>query len=115
MSTIERSITVDVPVRTAYNQWTQFESFPRFMEGVEEVRQLDDTHLHWRANVAGKVEEWDARITEQMPDQRVAWTATYGAPNGGVVKIASELWIARRAAHPFPRPRAWRLVVIRRM
>ena len=85
MATIERSIDIEAPVRIVYNQWTQFESFPRFMEGVEEVRQLDDTHLHWRASIAGKQEEWDARITEQTPDQRVAWTAPSGAPNGGVV------------------------------
>src|SRR5947208_12987410 len=85
MATIEKSIDVRVPVRTAYNQWTQFEDFPRFMEGVEKVEQLDDTRLHWVAKVAGKKKEWDAEITEQTPDQRVAWTATSGAPNGGVV------------------------------
>jgi uncharacterized membrane protein len=85
MSTIVQSIDVRVPVRTAYNQWTQFEDFPRFMEGVEKVEQLDDTRLHWIAKVAGKKKEWDAQITEQTPDQRVAWTATSGAPNGGVV------------------------------
>jgi uncharacterized membrane protein len=85
MSTIVQSIDVRVPVRTAYNQWTQFEDFPRFMEGVEKVEQLDDTRLHWVAKVAGKQKEWDAEITEQTPDQRVAWTATSGAPNGGVV------------------------------
>jgi uncharacterized membrane protein len=85
MSTIVQSIDVHVPVRTAYNQWTQFEEFPRFMEGVEKVEQLDDTRLHWVAKVAGKKKEWDAEITEQTPDQRVAWTATSGAPNGGVV------------------------------
>ena len=85
MSTIEKSIDVDVPVRTAYNQWTQFEEFPRFMEGVERVEQLDDQHLHWVANVAGKHEEWNARITEQRPDERVAWTSEGGARNAGVV------------------------------
>jgi uncharacterized membrane protein len=85
MSKIEKSIDVNVPVRTAYNQWTQFEEFPQFMEGVEEVRQLDDKHLHWRANIGGKVEEWDAVISEQEPDQRVAWTSTTGAHNAGVV------------------------------
>jgi uncharacterized membrane protein len=72
-------------VRTAYNQWTQFEEFPRFMEGVEEVRQLDDRRLHWRAQIAGKQEEWDAVITEQVPDQRIAWRSTTGARNNGVV------------------------------
>jgi uncharacterized membrane protein len=85
MATIEQSIDVEVPVRTAYNQWTQFEEFPRFMEGVEQVRQLDDKRLHWRANVAGKVKEWDAEITEQTPDQRIAWTSRSGAWNAGVV------------------------------
>jgi len=85
MSTIEKSIDVKVPVRTAYNQWTQFEEFPQFMEGVEAVRQLDNQRLHWRANVGGKVEEWDAVITEQHPDERIAWKNTTGASNAGVV------------------------------
>ena len=85
MSTIEQSIDVNVPVRTAYNQWTQFEEFPQFMEGVEAVRQLDNQRLHWRANVGGKVEEWDAVITEQHPDERIAWKNTTGASNAGVV------------------------------
>ena len=82
MSTTEQSIDVNVPVHTAYNQWTQLEEFPRFMEGVEEVRQLDDRRLHWRANIGGRVEEWDAVITEQHPDERLAWKNTTGAPNG---------------------------------
>ncbi len=85
MSTIVESIDVQVPVRTAYNQWTQFEEFPQFMEGIERVEQLDDKRLHWVASIAGKTKEWDAEITEQTPDQRVAWTATSGAENGGVV------------------------------
>jgi uncharacterized membrane protein len=85
MAKIEKSIDVKVPVRTAYDQWTQFEEFPRFMEGVEEVRQLDDKRLHWRAKVGGKEEEWDAEITEQLPDERVAWRSTSGAENAGVV------------------------------
>ena len=85
MSTIEQSIDVNVPVHTVYNQWTQFEEFPRFMEGVEEVRQLDDRRLHWRANIGGRVEEWDAVITEQHPDERIAWKNTTGAANAGVV------------------------------
>jgi uncharacterized membrane protein len=84
-SSVEESIELDVPVSTAYNQWTQFEEFPRFMASVEEVRQLDDTHLHWRANVAGKQKEWDAEITEQIPDQRIAWRSIGGARNAGVV------------------------------
>jgi uncharacterized membrane protein len=85
MGKVEKSIDVNVPVRTAYNQWTQFEEFPRFMEGVHEVRQLDDTHLRWRATIAGKDKEWDAVITEQIPDERVAWRNTSGAENAGVV------------------------------
>ena len=85
MSSVEQSIDVDVPVRVAYDQWTQFESFPSFMDGVEEVRQIDDTHLHWRAKVAGHEAEWDAVITEQIPDERVAWKATDGKANAGVV------------------------------
>ena len=85
MSTIEKSIEVNVPVRTAYNQWTQFEEFPRFMEGVKEVTQLDATHLHWKAAIAGQDKEWDAEITEQTPDQRIAWTSRGGTINGGVV------------------------------
>jgi len=85
MSTIEKSIDVEVPVHTAYNQWTQFEEFPQFMEGVEAVRQLDNQRLHWRANVGGKVEEWGAVITEQHPDERIAWKNTTDASNAGVV------------------------------
>jgi uncharacterized membrane protein len=84
-TTVEESIDVNVPVRTAYDQWTQFETFPQFMEGVESVRQLDDTHLHWEADITGVTRQWDAEITEQTPDQRVAWRATEGAENAGVV------------------------------
>ncbi len=85
MATTQHSIDVNVPVRTAYNQWTQFESFPQFMEGVEAVQQLDDKRLHWRAKVGGTVQEWDAEIAEQLPDQKIAWRSISGAPNGGVV------------------------------
>ena len=85
MSTIEQSIDVNVPVRTAYNQWTQFEEFPRFMEGVKEIRQLDDKHLHWRASIGGMEKEWNAEITEQIPDKRIAWKNTSGPTNAGVV------------------------------
>jgi uncharacterized membrane protein len=85
MSTVQKSVEVEVPVREAYNQWTQFEEFPSFMEGVEEVRQVDDTHLHWKAEVAGDDLEWDAEITEQTPDERIAWKSTNGATNAGVV------------------------------
>lgn len=85
MSTIEKSVEVNVPVRTAYDQWTQFEAFPRFMEGIEQVTQLDNTHLHWKANIAGKIKEWNAIITEQHPDERIAWKSTDGAKNAGVI------------------------------
>ena len=85
MSQILESIDVDVPVRTAYDQWTQFEEFPQFMDGVESVRQLDDTTLEWKASIAGVDKQWQAKITEQTPDQRIAWRATEGAENAGVV------------------------------
>jgi uncharacterized membrane protein len=85
MSTIEQSVEVKVPVRTAYNQWTQFEEFPKFMEGVEQVKQLDDVSLHWKAEIAGQVREWDAKISEQTPDQRISWRNVDGATNAGVV------------------------------
>jgi uncharacterized membrane protein len=85
MASIEESVEVEVPVRTAYNQWTQFEEFPRFMEGVEQVRQMTDTKLHWVAEIAGQKREWDAEITEQTPDQRIAWRSVDGATNSGVV------------------------------
>ena len=88
-SSVEESIEVEVPVSTAYNQWTQFEEFPRFMQSVEEVKQLDDTHQHWRANIAGKIKEWDAEITEQIPDQRIAWRSTSGVRNAGAVRFQS--------------------------
>jgi len=92
--TIEQSIDVNVPLSTAYNQWTQFEEFPEFMEGVEEVRQFDDTHLRWVADIAGHRHEWDAVITEQRPDERVAWRNTGGKDNAGVVtfhRISDEI------------------------
>lgn len=85
MSSTTESIDVNVPVSTAYNQWTQFEDFPRFMAGVHEVRQLDDTHLRWRADVGGKEERWDCEITEQVPDRVIAWRSTSGARNEGRV------------------------------
>jgi uncharacterized membrane protein len=85
MSTVLKSIDVHVPVRTAYDQWTQFEEFPEFMEGVESVEQLDDRNLRWHAEIGGKDLEWTARITEQIPDKRIAWTSTSGARNAGVV------------------------------
>lgn len=85
MSVIEKSIEINVPVRAAYNQWTQFEEFPKFMEGVKQVKQLDDKHLHWKADIGGKEKEWKAEITEQIPEERIAWTSRGGAINAGVV------------------------------
>jgi uncharacterized membrane protein len=90
MNTVEKSIVVEVPVNTVYNQWTQFEEFPQFMEGVEEVRQEGDQHTHWRANIAFKTTEWDADITEQTPDSRVSWRSTSGAHNAGTVSFESQ-------------------------
>jgi predicted PurR-regulated permease PerM/uncharacterized membrane protein len=88
MSTVEKSIEVKLPVSTVYNQWTQFEEFPQFMEGVERVTQLDDTRLHWVAEIAGAVREWDAEIVDQQPDQRIAWRSIDGAGNGGIVTFS---------------------------
>ncbi len=85
MSEIIEAVDVDVPVKTAYDQWTQFETFPQFMDGVRSVRQLDDTTLEWVASIAGREKTWKATITEQEPDQRIAWTATDGAHNAGAV------------------------------
>ncbi|MDP2709895.1 MAG: SRPBCC family protein [Solirubrobacteraceae bacterium] len=88
MSTIiEQTIDVEAPLSTVYNQWTQFEEFPRFMEGVDEVRQLDDTHLRWVASFGGSQHAWDAVIVEQVPDERVAWGNTDGKDNAGVVSF----------------------------
>jgi uncharacterized membrane protein len=85
MAKIERSIDVNVPVSTAYNQWTQFEEFPRFMQAVTRVEQVTDTTLSWTAEIAGRERTWTAEIAEQEPDQVVAWTSTSGAPNSGRV------------------------------
>ncbi len=85
MASIQESIDVQVPLSTVYNQWTQFEEFPQFMEGVKSVSQLDDTHLRWVAEAAGQEHEWTAEITEQHPDERVAWKAIEGHGNSGVV------------------------------
>lgn len=87
MSQMEKSIDANVPVRKAYDQWTQFEQFPRFMEGIEEVRQIDDKRLHWKAKIAGKTVEWDAEIVEQLPDTRISWRSTSGARNDGTVRF----------------------------
>lgn len=85
MSTITESVDVNAPVRTAYNQWTQFKEFPQFMEGVESVTQIDDTRLRWVAEIGGQSREWNAEIVEQVPDQRIAWRATDGNGPDGVV------------------------------
>lgn len=85
MSRFEHVLTVDVPAREAYNQWTQFESFPEFMEGVKKVVQLDDRQLEWTAEIAGQERRWKAVITDQTPDVRVAWKSTEGAENAGAV------------------------------
>ena len=85
MSTVEQSIEVAVPVTTAYNQWTQFESFPRFMSGVDSIDQTSDTMTHWVTTVDGVTREFDAKITEQRPDERVAWATVDGPSQSGVV------------------------------
>ena len=85
MPKYEDSIDVRVPVRTAYDQWTQFEAFPTFMDGVDRVVQLDDKHLQWTATVAGREKQWTAEITDQTPDTRIAWKSTSGAENAGAV------------------------------
>ena len=89
MSRIEKSIEVNVPIGTAYNQWTQFESFPQFMEGVKSVTQTDDSHLTWKAELGGEIKEWHAEIIEQTPDKVVAWKSIDGAPNAGFVRFES--------------------------
>jgi len=89
MSMIDENVVVEVPTKTAYNQWTQFEEFPQFMEGVESVKQLDDKRLHWVAEIAGKKREWDAEIVEQTPDRRIAWKSTSGEIHSGVVSFES--------------------------
>lgn len=85
MASIQKTIEVNVPVSTAYNQWTQFEQFPQFMDGIEEVKQLDNNSLHWKARIGGKNEEWMAEIDEQIPDKRIAWHSISGARNDGIV------------------------------
>jgi uncharacterized membrane protein len=87
MSVVEHTTEVDVPVRVAYDQWTQFESFPEFMEGVKRVVQLGDKSLEWTAEIMGKEETWTAEIVEQVPDQRIAWRSTSGSPNSGIVSF----------------------------
>ncbi len=108
MAKIEKDIVVDVPVKVAYDQWTQFESFPEFMDGVKEVVQLDEKRLRWTAEIAGKDQEWEAEITDQVPDRHIAWRSVTGAPNAGSVtfqpadegktKVALELMYEPRDA-----------------
>ncbi|MFE9445770.1 SRPBCC family protein [Streptomyces sp. NPDC006602] len=78
MSTVKEAVEVEVPVHTAYNQWTQFEDFPQFMEGVEEVRQLDERHNHWTTKFSGMKREFDTEIVDQLPDERITWRTTTG-------------------------------------
>lgn len=85
MASITKSIDVHVPITTAYNQWTQFETFPQFMGGVEQITQLDDRLLQWTVNIGGQTREFDAEITEQHPDERVAWKSLDGKTHAGVV------------------------------
>ncbi len=90
MAVIEKSIEIDVPLQAAYNQWTQFEEFPEFMEGVERVRQLAPDRLHWVADIGGHVKEWEARIVDQQPDERIAWRSEGGTANDGIVTFHNE-------------------------
>jgi uncharacterized membrane protein len=87
MESIEKSIDIDMPITDVYNQWTQFEDFPSFMEGVKEVRQLDDKRLLWCAEIGGREKEWTAEIFEQLPDERIAWRSTSGSKNSGMVNF----------------------------
>jgi uncharacterized membrane protein len=89
MAEVKESVEVNVPVSTAYNQWTQFEEFPNFMENVESVTQLDDTHLRWIADVGGRRQEWKAEITQQVPDEIIAWRSIEGEENAGSVRFES--------------------------
>jgi uncharacterized membrane protein len=89
MERLQKSIEVDRPLNQVYNQWTQFEEFPRFMEGVKSVKQLDDTRLHWVAEIGGKEKEWTAKIIEQIPDHRIAWESESGEFTSGVVSFQS--------------------------
>ena len=87
MAELDESIEVDVPIATAYNQWTQFEDFPEFMDHVQSVKQIDDTHVHWVAEIGGRKHEWDAEITFQEPERQITWKSTDGKTNVGFVKF----------------------------
>lgn len=85
MPSVEKTIDIHVPVTVAFNHWANFEAFPRFMEGVQEVTWLDDRHVHWKASIYGKHEEWDAEVTETSPNQRIAWRSVHGPEHTGLV------------------------------
>src|SRR3546814_3716272 len=87
MARAASEIVVEAPLRQVYNQWTQFEEFPRFMENVEQVQQLDDRRLHWKAKIGGQEVEWDAEIEEQVPDDKIVWKSLGGAMNAGLVRF----------------------------
>jgi uncharacterized membrane protein len=87
MASVKDTIDVNVPAALAYSYWLRFEDFPKFMDNVEEVKKLDDKHMHWRAKVAGKKEEWDAEVTDTIPERRIAWRSTTGAKNNGAVEF----------------------------
>ena len=89
MDRVKKLIEVDCPISRVYNQWTQFEEFPRFMEGVKEVKQLDEKRLRWTAEIAGKEKQWTARIVEQVPDSRIAWVSESGEHTSGTVTFQS--------------------------
>ena len=89
MTTVEKSIIVNVPVRNAYDQWTRFEEFPCFMEGIKEVKHLSEMRLHWKAEIAGHEKEWESEIIERTPDERIVWTGPRGSLYGGVVAFQS--------------------------
>lgn len=89
MEVVEKSIQVDAPLSSVYNQWTQYEDFPEFMKDVEEVRQITDKRLHWKARIGGKQKEWDSEIVEQVPDERISWRSTSGARNSGTIRFLS--------------------------
>ena len=97
MERIRKSVYVDLPLQAVYNQWTQFEDFPLFMEGVKHVEQLDDRRLHWDVEIAGKPKEWNGRITEQIPDQRIAWESEAGENTAGVVSFKQTALTERRS------------------
>lgn len=90
METVEKSVEINAPVSSVYNQWTQFESFPEIMNNIQEVRQITEKHLHWKARIAGRQVEWDSEIVDQIPDQKISWRSTSGAMNSGTVRFFPE-------------------------